>query len=160
MAHTVCLQDWITITAASTNQIIIQPEPDWLDISDYQDIAAYLEVSQTSVGNNLVNVNLQSSPTKDESFFAAQQSGSNPFVIQFAINGSTYTPGVQPIGAQRWSNTSNNGQMPARYLRWQLKFAVAGNITFRIWLVLNQSGWRGSASVGPMLAAMNRANFG
>jgi hypothetical protein len=135
------LQDWVTVSGPTSGNVT-QPEAEWVDISDFQDIAFFVEIGGNSASANL---NIQTSPTKDEVFFGAKlASAGNAYLVQFPM-GST---GVQLIQVVRWSNTSNNNQLPARYVRWQIAFSAAVSVSFRVWLALNQAGWRGGAMVG------------
>jgi hypothetical protein len=36
--YALCLQDWTTLRGASTVATLTQPEPDWLDLTAYQDV--------------------------------------------------------------------------------------------------------------------------
>lgn len=152
MAYSVCMQDWISITNSNTGaQNLTQAEADWLDISDYQDIEIFLDVNANTAANAVTLV-LQTSPTKEEVFFGASQSA-HKYLASFTIGTSSSAVGQQ-VQAVRWALGAD--QLPARYLRWQLQFpsTSTGTVTFRIWLVLNQAGWRGGTNMSTVLNAL------
>lgn len=141
MAHALCLQDWITVTS-NVAATLTQPEPGWLDVADFQDFAFYVEVANNSSSTTL---NIQASPTKDEAFFGATILGGNAYIATFPLA----TGNVQTVTVVRWQTTSTN-QLPARWLRWQVSFPVAGGApSFRIWVVANQAGrrWSGASTL-------------
>jgi hypothetical protein len=140
MAHSACLQDWITITG-NTSTTVIQAEADWLQIPSFQDIIFYTEVSSVTNANT-TTLSVQTSPTKDDVFFNAGVGGAgNAYVASYSLSSAT-SAGVQSLQVVRWATTTT--QAPSKFLRWKLAFPVAGptTITFRIWLSLNQAGWR------------------
>ena len=150
MAYALCLQDWVTVTSnPAGGATISQPEPGWVDVADFVDLAFFVEVANTS---SVATLNIQASPTKDEAFFGASQTAAQPWLFTYGI--ATGANGVQTVNSVRWSTQTSN-QVPARYLRWRLRFPASANntINFRIWLVLNQAGWRGGANIGSTLAA-------
>ena len=141
MSNAVMLQDWITITGggtASPNNVIIQNEANWLDVSGYQDVCVYFQLGANSNASATV-VSIQTSPTKDEAFFAAKI-GSTAALATFSTTSGT-TPGVQTLVASRWATEAN--QPLSKYLRWLATFPTgsAATLTFRIWLTLNQAGY-------------------
>lgn len=138
MAHAICLQDWITVSGNNSGTLV-QPESDYLRLPNFQDVVVYAEVSSiTNAGTTTLDI--QSSPTCDEAFFAASLS-SNPYLLRFSLTSAS--SGVQTLKVSRWASATD--QLLAEYVRWKLSFPGTGgptNITFRIWLSLNQSGWR------------------
>ena len=114
------LQDWVTIKGA-TSTTVTQGENEWLDLSPYEDVVFWLQVTEASGGATLV---YQTSPSLDESFFAAQTSGMNGAGV--ALSSSTT---VVVTSALAW-----NAPFPlARYVRWQLvPPAAAFDVTMRI----------------------------
>lgn len=139
MAYSVCLQDWITVTGGNSTTVT-QPETDWIQIPSFQDVAFYTEVGSITNANT-TNLDIQTSPTKDEVFFGATLA-TNAYMARYALTSASGL-GMQTVQIVRWATAT--GQAPARYVRWKIAFPGAGgptNITFRIWLSLNQAGWR------------------
>jgi hypothetical protein len=139
MAYAMCLQDWTTVTsnvsAPNPNITVNQPEPCWLDVSDFQDFAIYVEVANTSSAATLY---IQTSPTKDEAFFGAAGPGGGRAIVTFS---PLSTSGVQGIQVVRWNGPVPN-QLAAAWMRWQVSFNNPGAPSFRIWVVGNQAGRR------------------
>jgi hypothetical protein len=131
MAHAICLQDWTTVNV-TTSSNSVQNEDHYVDVSAYQDVALYVEIASITAG---LTLQLQTSPTKDETFFTAS-TNSNGYLAQYTSGG-----GLQTVSVQRWASFTN---MPlARFLRWKvLGGGTGGAVTFRIWLSLNQAGSR------------------
>lgn len=125
------LQDWITIRGTDTTSFI-QTEKDWLDMSPYQDVVAWLDVrSETSNGPTTYNVlYLETAPAPDDSLFqpmnaigANMQAQPTPTVIQYLMGSATV-----PV---------------AQFVRWRIVGApTAGkwDVTFRILLAANAPG--------------------
>jgi hypothetical protein len=134
MSHSMMLADWITIQAGSGGQTVIQNEAGWLDVSGYQDLVVYLQVS-TAAGTTTLDV--QTSPTRDEIFFTAKGSGGTPAIARFVLTSTT--TGVQTLVISRWA--TDNNQPLAKYLRWQVALGATASATFRIWVTLNQAGY-------------------
>jgi hypothetical protein len=128
---------------------VTQAESDWLDIQGFQDIAFYVEIGNNTVAST--NLDIQTSPTKDEVFFGASISG-NAYLQRFTLGAGT--TGVQGVAVVRWSTATN--QIPARYVRWRLTSMPSSSaISFRIWLSLNQAGWSagGSSAIAHAVAS-------
>lgn len=140
MAHTVCVQDWITISG-DAGQRITQAESDWIQVPSFQDVVAYCEISSLSSGGG-ATLDLQTSPTKDESFFGAAISGGSPYLVSFPLSITSFTSGVQNLQVVHWASATN--QPLARFVRWRLICASTAptTVTFRLYLSLNQAGWR------------------
>jgi hypothetical protein len=140
MGHSMMLQDWTT--AQGTSSTVIQNASDYLDVSGYQDVAVYLEISQmqnVGFGGAAMNLSLETSPTKDEVLFNSNAPSGNPYLINYNF---TVVPalGVQSIQYSLWATATD--KVLARYLRWKVAFGTgAQSITFRVWLNLNQAGW-------------------
>lgn len=124
-------QDWVTLQGqgnASSDSTIIQSEPAWLDLGDFRDGIAWLDVRQWNADIAL-QLTYQTAPTKDEALFG-------PVVppVQMVV-GLTVT--------QMLSNVTLMTPL-SRYLRWML--APAGHTvtswqaTFRILIALNRPG--------------------
>lgn len=128
----IMLSNWTTLRAPSTSATTIkQPESQWLDVADYEDLVGWLEVREFSNGGGTLTWAYQLSPTKDDIYFAAAAPAS-PFA--FAVSATGVTVSRLVLGA-----TSPNVAYNARYLRYQLSIssAVAWDITFRCWISAN-----------------------
>jgi hypothetical protein len=114
------LQDWITIRGAASTTVT-QGESEWLDLGPYEDVVFWLQVTEVTGSPTLL---YQTSPSKDESFFAAQTSGMSGAGIGLSASASTV---VTP--ALAWS-----APFPlARYVRWQIQpSSSAYDVTMRI----------------------------
>jgi hypothetical protein len=120
------LSNWTTLrTPSSVSTTIKQPESQWLDVGDYQDLIGWLEIKEYSPtsGATLVFA-YQLSPTKDDAYFASSTASS------LNIAGTGVTIAKMLIGS-----TSFN----ARWLRYQVSCSssVAWDITFRAWISAN-----------------------
>jgi hypothetical protein len=119
--------------------VIIQDEREWIEIPQFMDAGVFLEVSNKPSSGS-IDVDFQSSPTRDEAFFGAKISG-GAYVARYTINSST-TVGVQAITLVRWASVAAN-QPLGQFGRFKLTFNTAANsLSFRIMLLLNQAGWR------------------
>src|ERR1700722_675798 len=68
--HAALLQQWTTAQFASGVLTFTQGAEDWLDVSSFADAAFWIDVSQVSGASGaVVQLVLQSSPTKDEAYF-------------------------------------------------------------------------------------------
>jgi hypothetical protein len=68
VSYTIAMQDWVTMKGSAAGTVATQPESDYLDISAFEDYAAYVEVSDFVVGIG-TNVKLQTSPVKEDAYF-------------------------------------------------------------------------------------------
>ena len=114
------LQDWVTVRGAASTTVT-QSEHEWLDLAPYEDVVFWLQVSNVTSTPTLL---YQTSPNKDESFFAAQTSGMTGTGIALT---AASTAVVTPVLA--W-----NATYPlARWVRWQLiPPSAAFDVTMRI----------------------------
>lgn len=121
------LQDWITVGGAA-NASVIQGEKDWLDMSPFQDVVAWVDIRNVTP-TNMPFLKLETAPAKDESLFTFMGSGAGlamvggtaPTVLQFLMGSATV-----PI---------------AECLRWKITGgAVAWEATFRILVAANAPG--------------------
>lgn len=137
MADALKLQDWITI--AGNNNVVIQNEQDWAEIPDAQDAAFYLDLANAS-STAATNIDLQTSPTRDDGFFAGTVSA-NPYVARFPVTNLSF--GVQALQFVRWAGGSATTPL-ARFLRWRVTFPSGGitSVTFRLWCSFNPAAWR------------------
>jgi len=67
--HAFILQDWNTIRGASTIATVIQSEDNWLDLTPYQDVMFWVDCRAFT--GTTVQIQFQTSPTKDDSLFTA-----------------------------------------------------------------------------------------
>jgi hypothetical protein len=121
------LQDWITLQGASAITVLGPGENDWLDLSGFQDIVAWLEVKEVSPTSGVLAVAYQTSPTKDDALF---------FNMTTAI--SVTGPGLTTTVMLK-----DTALVPlARWLRWQVQLSSAAswNVTFRILCAVNAIG--------------------
>ena len=134
------LQDWVTIRGASgAVSAIAQSQPFWLDLSDYRDVIAWLEVSELTIDGGGVNLllNYQTAPFEDEQLF---NSMSGPLTITTGVT-------VTQMLADR-------SPPLARYFRWKIEPSAATvavwDITFRILIAVNRPGYRTPSYAGPV----------
>lgn len=123
------MQPWTTVRGQSSIGTINQTENCWLDLSAFQDIVAWLECKEVSVGGG-TNVQLayQTSPTKDDSLFTSIVAAFNVatgVTTTLMLNGTASTP-------------------ISRWLRWQLTVtgspSSAWDATFRVFIAANIVG--------------------
>jgi hypothetical protein len=109
--------------AASTELTITPPEPEWLDLSPYQDVVAFLEVQKVNNGGGagILSLLYQTAPMKDEAWFTTA---------------ATITP--LPTGVTVTKMVAKLISNPlSRWFRWQLSMSgptANWDATFRIWL--------------------------
>lgn len=121
------LQDWITVGGAA-GASVIQGEKDWLDMSPFQDVVAWIDVRNAPISNQ-PSIKLETAPSKDESLFTFMGSGAGitmaasatPTVVQYLM-GSAAVPIAECL---RWKITGG---------------AVAWEVTFRILVAANAPG--------------------
>jgi hypothetical protein len=124
--HGFVLQDWNTIRGAASVATIVQNEDGWLDLTPYQDVLFWVDCK--AVTGTTVQIQFQTSPTKDDSLFTAIVSAqtfvtSGPQVYQSVLSKTTGVP-------------------LARYLRWVITSAATGtwDATFRVSIAANSPG--------------------
>jgi hypothetical protein len=117
-------QDWVTVqltTVDETHQAsVTQDQGDWLDVSSFAAATFWIDVtSMTTTGAGSLVLNLETSPTLDESYFTpcvpapTLKQTSSPLVVH-----SLRAPGFAPL---------------ARYLRWRV--ATVGSDGIATWTV-------------------------
>jgi len=141
MAHPILLQDWITARGNTGATIVSQQESSYADLKGYLDVAIHLQVADFSASSNL---DIQTSPTKEEGFFRT--------MLGFPISSAAVFFGVSRYASAAIPLT--------RWVRWQLTgVGVPPVLTFRIWLVGNPAcsvrspddllpDWTGDRSLG------------
>jgi hypothetical protein len=134
--HTFVLQDWTTIRGftGTNGQTIVQTERDWLDLSPFQDLFAWVDVREVTVGGGSVSLFLDTSPTEDENFFQSMTGATS-------VTGAALTPSLTPVVAKLPMLTAT---VPlARYLRWRLQNTSstgAWDVTMRVVVAANSPG--------------------
>lgn len=121
------LQDWITVGGAA-GASVIQGEKDWLDMSPFQDVVAWIDIRNAPTSNQ-PSLKLETAPSKDDLLFMFMGSGAGitmianpvPTVAQYLMGSATV-----PV---------------AECLRWKITGgAVAWEVTFRILVAANAPG--------------------
>jgi hypothetical protein len=137
--QTLILQDWITINGTNATPFI-QTEPDWLDMSAFQDVFAWIDVREASPGASPPTIFLETAPARDDVLFMSMNgsagyalaASATPLIAQLAMGIATV-----PI---------------ARLLRWKVigPGASSWDATFRILVAGNSPGLTqaGAASCG------------
>ena len=125
------LQDWTTVGGAA-GSTVIQGEKDWLDMSPFQDIVAWIDVRNATTGNP-PSLKLETAPSKDESLFMYMGSGTG--ITMVASSPPDYTPTVVQY-------LMGSATVPvAECLRWKIiGGAVTWQATFRILVAANAPG--------------------
>jgi len=121
------LTTWTTIRGASgTNVAIAQSESQWLDLLGFEDIVVWMQCQEVTGSGATIQLNIQSSPTKDEALFVSSATtnlaaSATPVVTKVLLRTAT-----QPL---------------ARWLRWQLLASgtstASWDAVFRIWVAAN-----------------------
>jgi hypothetical protein len=126
--HTFTLTDWVTVRGAGASNTVTQSESEWLDLTQYEDVCFWIDVKEVT---GTVTLNVQTSPTKDESFFTN-------IYTNAALAAGIVNPGSTG-GKVIMATTS--GVPVARYVRWQLSSATNPyDATFRIFISANAPG--------------------
>jgi hypothetical protein len=137
--HGHVLQDFVTIRGASTVTTITQTESAWLDTSAYQDLFAWIDVREVTLGSLTdIQINLQTAPIKDEFLFVNLQAS------PITVTGALSTPSIVQVIYSAGSGT--NKVALGSFLRWQLVAsgtASLWDITFRIAVCCNMVGSHG-----------------
>jgi hypothetical protein len=122
------LQNWITMRGSSTITSISQSEMAYLDLRGFEDIVAWLDVKEVTLGGAThIQINYQTGPSKDETLFTSMTSSA-----------VTLTAGTQTVTKLTMSGAN---VALSRWLRWQL--VVSGTATstwdavFRVWIAAN-----------------------
>ncbi len=133
------LQDWTTIRMQFSIQSVIQSEANWLDLQDYQDATAWLELRECTIatGHTSLRFDYETAPTRDESMFRA--SAASPTF--------TATPPLLATSPDVQKLVLGNTVPLARWLRWKLIATAVGSsgvsdVTFRIAVAGNRVGGR------------------
>ncbi len=125
--HAFILQDWNTIRGASGVSTVIQSEDCWLDLTPYQDVMFWVDCR--AVTGTTVQIQFQTSPTKDDSLFTAM------------LAAATFVTSGPQISQVILSKTS--GVPLARYVRWMITSQTTTaqwDSTFRVLVAANSPG--------------------
>lgn len=116
MGESLLLQEWTTIRGSLSSTIVTQSRCDYLDVTDYRNIMAFVEVSDAS---GSPTINFETSPTTDAALFQNMQGTGTVVSVGVTTRALGYT-GFVPA---------------ARFLRWRVTAAgTPWSVTFRIWL--------------------------
>ena len=126
-------QDWLTLKVDPTKQTeIAQDESDWLDLSLYEDVFAWLDVSMVLAGGSVVTMHYETSPTRDSRLFLPL----DPTFAVFPLVVTTSSK-VTPMTSMTMTTTL------ARWFRWRLTVAgapaSAWGGTFRMHVVASRA---------------------
>ncbi len=123
------MQPWQVIRGQSIVTTVTQTEANWLDLTSYQDVVAWLDCKEFNAGGGTnVQMAYQTAPTKDDSLFLPIVS---PFNVALGVTTTVMLKDVVTNTLTRW-------------LRWQL--TVTGSpssvwdATFRIFIAANVVG--------------------
>lgn len=119
MAHTFLLQDWTHLQATTQ---MVQDDSDWIDLAQFTDVVFYTSVKHFT--GTAVTVHFQTSPSKDETLFAAMASRTAS-VSDRLVDKVLFASASEPL---------------ARWARWRLTGTGAFEITFRIWVAAISTG--------------------
>lgn len=136
--HTFVLQDWLTIrgqSSALSGGSIVQSSSDWVDLTPFQDLFAWVAVSEVTPGTGgRADLYLETSPTDDESLFQSMTGTGAPAVQGLVANAAPVIVKLPMLSAP----------VPlSRYLRWRLANAgstTAWDVTLRIVVAANSPG--------------------
>src|ERR1022692_4885718 len=111
--HGHVLQDFVTIRGASTVTTITQTESAWMDVTPYQDLFAWIDVREVTLGSlTNIKINLQTAPIKDEFLFVTMPA------TTVSVSGALSSPTILQVIYSAGSATNNVAL--GSFLRWQL----------------------------------------
>ncbi len=131
--HSFVLQDWVTIRGSSSGQTILQSSTDYLDLQDFEDAVAWVEVREITSAGGTISLAVQSAPLKENAFFTPNNVSPTSL--------TTVGVAVVPMVLNDLKPTNTNGviAMPlSRWLRWLVASAGTSgtwDITFRVLVV-------------------------
>ena len=143
--HGFVLQDFTTIRGSSTTTTITQSESEWVELSAYEDLVAWIDIREVTLGSGTnVQVNLQTAPIKDEYLFVTMES--SPLTVTAALT----APSVRKILLSQATGGSGAPIPLGKFLRWQLVAngspSASWDLTFRIACCANAVGTARSLS--------------
>lgn len=134
-------QDWLTIRRGPVGgpgpyPTIVQGQPFWLDLSDYRDVIAWVQVSETFIdAGQSVQLTFETAPTEDEMLFVAMAGPIN------LTTGVTVTQMLADLS-----------QPLAKFFRWKLApngpTTTPWDVSFRILIAVNRPGYRTPSNLG------------
>ena len=132
------LQDWITVRGPNGTQPLIQNESDWLDLSAFQDVVAWIDIQEVTGATPTLFI--ETAPAKDDLLFLPM---GGPTGYSMTVNASPLAPLVVQLLA---------GLAPiplASFLRWRI-VGVAGiwDACFRIVIAANAPGMAAAQDAG------------
>lgn len=112
------LQGWLTISGPDS-ETLVQDEDGWLDLSDYDDVAVWVQVPNAS---NVQGLDFQTSPVRDGDMFVTMTSWTSGGTLDPRVYSLPFATATTPL---------------ARYVRWRARGRPGGSmsITFRAWIV-------------------------
>lgn len=118
MGTTHRLQGWLTIRGPDSSTVV-QGEDDWLDLTDFLDVAIWHQVTDQS---NVATLTIETAPAKEEALFSSMASLGLASSLSPQITPAIFARAAVPL---------------ARYLRWKIVGRMGGafSITFRLWIV-------------------------
>jgi hypothetical protein len=130
-------QDWLTLraTTLATLTSFTQSEDAWLDMTPYQDLTVWFQVTEItnpSAGGS-VYIDVQTSPVRDEAYFLS--------MIGSGTTGVAFTTGsATPVTKKLIKDLAATPL--SRWLRWQVNLGGVAStsnwdITFRLFLAAN-----------------------
>src|ERR1700722_6577670 len=144
-----CLQNWTTLRGATAFPTLTQPSTDWLDLTPYQDIIAWLEIKEfTPTATNIPTLAYQTSPTMDDALFFNM---ATPVIAATGVTTTIMLKDAMPAGFPPCG----------RWFRWQIivSGSVAWDLTFRIWIAANRIGNRVAISPAVTLAELEDEGY-
>jgi hypothetical protein len=128
--HTFVAQDYVTIRGPG-NGTITQGQNGWLELPEYPDAVAWLDVREVTTGSGTITMGYQTAPTANDSSFTAITGPLTGNTVPFTVaTGVTVTPLLKDLLT-----------VPlAHWFRWQLSASGTSgtwDVTFRLFLAAN-----------------------
>lgn len=130
--HSFISQDLVTIRGSSSTTTITQSEHAWLELPEYPNAVAWLDVREITTGGGTVQIAYQTAPTADESLFVPLYGPSTltlPFTPSLGITVSPLLKDLLYAPLARW-------------FRWQLTASgttSSWDITFRLFVAAHRA---------------------
>jgi hypothetical protein len=146
--HSFVLEGFGTYRGGTTVTTITQSEHGWLDLSGYQDVTAWIDVREVTLGGaTSLQWNIQTAPIRDEYLFVTMES--SPLTATAALT----APSVRKIILAQCANGATAPFPLGRFLRWQLVVngtpTASWDATFRIVVCANPLGMVPTGASGP-----------
>jgi hypothetical protein len=127
--HTFLSQDLVTIRGPTGNTTITQGHNAWLELPEYPDIVAWLDVHELTPGAaGTVQMGYQTAPTADDTSFLALSSTliTVPLTVTVGVTATPLLKDLLTVPLAKW-------------FRWQLTASSMGtwDITFRLFVAAN-----------------------